>query len=109
MERRVSDWQPARQQHPNPIDLPCWLRLGGQRRGERPSQRGQQEAATIHHSITRSARANRGGGTVRPRALAVLRLMTSSNLVGCSTGSSAGLAPFRILSIYVAARLYKSA
>jgi hypothetical protein len=27
-----------------------------------------------------------------------LRLMTSSNLVGCSTGRSAGLAPLRILS-----------
>src|SRR5215475_5866057 len=30
---------------------------------------------------------------VRPRALAVLRLMTRSNLVGCSTGESAGLTP----------------
>src|SRR5207253_1833377 len=34
-------------------------------------------------------------GIVRPSAFAVLRLMTSSNLVGCSTGRSAGLAPFR--------------
>src|SRR5258705_11453262 len=38
------------------------------------------------------------GGTVRPRALAVLRLITSSNLVGCSTGRSDGFAPRRILS-----------
>ena len=30
---------------------------------------------------------------VSPRALAVLRLMTSSNPVACSTGRSAGLAP----------------
>src|SRR6516164_10235757 len=37
-------------------------------------------------------------GTVRPSALAVLRLITSWNLVGCWTGRSAGLAPFRILS-----------
>ncbi len=37
-------------------------------------------------------------GTVRPMALAVLRLMTSSNFVGCSIGRSAGRAPFRILS-----------
>jgi hypothetical protein len=29
---------------------------------------------------------------VRPRAFAVFRLMTNSNLVGCSTGRSAGLA-----------------
>src|SRR5436190_10424072 len=32
---------------------------------------------------------------VRPNALAVLRLSTSSNLVGCSTGRSAGLASLR--------------
>ena len=44
------------------------------------------------------------GGIVRPICLAVLRLITSSNFVGCSTGSSAGLAPFRILSTYVATR-----
>ena len=29
-------------------------------------------------------------------ALAVLRLMTNSNVVGCTTGRSAGLAPLRI-------------
>src|SRR2546427_11400640 len=39
-----------------------------------------------------------------PRALAVFRLMTSSNFVGCSTGRSAGLAPFRILSAIAAMR-----
>jgi hypothetical protein len=32
-------------------------------------------------------------GTVRPSALAILRLMTSSNLVGACTGKSEGLAP----------------
>ena len=32
---------------------------------------------------------------VRPSALAVLRLMTNSNVVGCKTGRSAGLAPLR--------------
>jgi hypothetical protein len=51
-----------------------------------------------HHSMTSSARARIRGGTVRPSACAVLRLMTSSILVGCWTGRSAGLAPFRILS-----------
>jgi hypothetical protein len=34
--------------------------------------------------------------------LAVLMLMLSSNVVGCSTGRSAGFAPLRILSTYVA-------
>ena len=35
-----------------------------------------------HHSITSSARASRVGGTSRPSALAVFRLMTSWNLTG---------------------------
>src|SRR5215203_2272353 len=50
------------------------------------------------HSITSSACACRLSGTVIPRAFAVLRLMTSSNLVDCATGRSDGLAPLRILS-----------
>src|SRR6266446_6622179 len=61
------------------------------------------------HSITSSARVSSVGGTSRPSALAVLRLMTISNFVGRSTGKSAGFAPFRILSTYVAARLCISA
>ena len=52
----------------------------------------------LTHSITSSARCWRNQGTSRPSALAVLRLMTSSNLVGSSTGRSAGFAPLRILS-----------
>src|SRR6516164_2868520 len=48
------------------------------------------------HSMTSSARARIDWGIVRPSALAVLRLTTSSNLVACSTGRSAGLAPLRI-------------
>src|SRR5437660_7762857 len=36
---------------------------------------------------------------VSPSSLAVLRLMISSNLVGCSTGKSPGLAPLRIFSL----------
>src|SRR5262249_36111674 len=50
------------------------------------------------YSINSSARASSDCGTVKPTALAVLRLITSLNLVGCWTGRSAGLAPFRILS-----------
>jgi hypothetical protein len=48
------------------------------------------------HSITSSARPSSDGGIVRPRALAVLRLITRLNLVGRSTSNSAGLAPFRM-------------
>src|SRR5438309_8250224 len=50
------------------------------------------------HSITSSARASRVCGSSRPRILAVFTLMTSLNLVGCCTGTSAALAPLRILS-----------
>ena len=56
------------------------------------------------YSITSSARVSINGETVRPIALAALRFMTSSNLVGCSTGRSAGFAPLKILCTNVAAR-----
>src|SRR5262249_2030923 len=64
----------------------------------------RQPCPSAHHSITSSARASTEGWMVRPRALAVLRLMTSSNFVGCSTGRAAGLAPLRIRSTKYAAR-----
>ena len=51
------------------------------------------------YSITLSARPNNAGGTVTPIALAVLRLITSSNCVGCSTGMSATLTPCKILTV----------
>jgi hypothetical protein len=48
---------------------------------------------TKPEDLTSSARASNVGGTVRPSAFAVLRLMANSNLVGCCTGRSAGVAP----------------
>jgi hypothetical protein len=54
--------------------------------------------ASRSYSITSSAWTSSNCGTVRPSALAVFRLMTSSNVVGCSNGSSAGFSPFRTLS-----------
>jgi len=56
------------------------------------------------HSITSSARASKLGGMVRPRVLAVLRLITNSSFVGSSTGRSAGVAPLTIRSTKYAAR-----
>ena len=50
------------------------------------------------YSITSSARCWRCKGTSRPSALAVLRLITSSNLTGAWTGSSLGFAPLRMRS-----------
>src|SRR6266446_5865785 len=61
-----------------------------------------------HHSITSSARADRPGGTSMPSALAVLRLITNSNLVDCCTGRSDGFAPLRILSTKLAERYHVS-
>src|SRR5216683_6147966 len=60
------------------------------------------------HLITSSARRSSDGGIVSPSAFAVFRLMTNLNSVGCSIGSSPGLAPLRILSTYVAARRHAS-
>src|SRR5213080_3397674 len=51
-----------------------------------------------HYSITSSARASTIGGTSRPRAFAVLRLITSSYLVGACTGRFAGFSPLRMRS-----------
>ena len=53
------------------------------------TQAMQQTASS--HSITLSARTSKASGTVTPIALAVLRLITSSNFVGCSTGRLAGI------------------
>ena len=58
----------------------------------------RRPAAKHRHSITSSAVARSEGGIVRPISLAVFRLMTSSNRVGCSTGSSAGFPPLRIFA-----------
>jgi hypothetical protein len=55
-------------------------------------------AATDCYSITSSALASRVGGTLSASALAVLRLITSSNLVGSCTGKSAGFSPLRMRS-----------
>src|SRR5262249_40272061 len=63
-------------------------------RHERPRRRRaaeqRDEFAPGAHSITSSARASSVSGTTRPSALAVVRLTTSSNLVGCSTGRRFG-------------------
>ena len=80
--------------------------------GKRPacsSATEQRNKLPPPHSITSSAISRKSRVKVRPSAFAAFRLMTSSNLVGCCTGSSAGLAPFRILSTYVAVCRARSA
>jgi hypothetical protein len=60
----------------------------------------QRDELAPGHSITSSARASRLSGTVRPSAFAVLRLITSSYLVGACTGRLAGFSPLRMRSTY---------
>jgi hypothetical protein len=50
------------------------------------------------YSITSVAATRSDEGIVRPIEIAVLRLMTSSNLTGAWTGSSLGFAPRRMRS-----------
>jgi hypothetical protein len=57
-----------------------------------------ESGSRCSHSITSSARASRVGGTVRPSALAVFRLITSSYLVGACTGRFAGFSSLKIRS-----------
>src|SRR5262249_55148563 len=77
---------------PNPVAL---LRTRRERPGRRRAAEQRDELATCH-SITSAARASSLSGTSRPSALAVLRLNTSSNLVVCMTGRSAGFSPLRM-------------
>jgi hypothetical protein len=59
------------------------------------------------YSISLSARNNNTEGTITPIALAVLRLIASSNFVGCSTGRSAGIVPRKRLAANRAVRSAK--
>src|SRR5262245_10012481 len=64
-------------------------------RRERPGRRTAEEhdERAALHSITSSARASNACGISKPSALAVLRLITSSNLVGSWIGRSPGFSP----------------
>src|SRR6266478_4397970 len=64
--------------HLRPDELRC----------EEAASQGPYERPAVHYSITWSARCRSDGGIVRPRALAVLRLMTSSNFRGKRPGHS---------------------
>src|SRR5437660_695087 len=83
------------------------LRARRQRPRRRRTAEERYERAAIH-SITSSARPSNVIGTVRPSALAVLRLMISSTFVDCWTGRSAGFSPLRIRPVYTPAWRYES-
>jgi hypothetical protein len=54
------------------------LSLGGARRGEQAAGERAEERSPADHWMISSARPSSDGGIVKPKALAVLRLMTSS-------------------------------
>src|SRR5262249_42819373 len=67
-------------------------------RNQRAHAADERDERAPPHSITSSARASSVAGMLRPSAFAVIRFTIRSNLVGCWTGRSVGLAPRRILS-----------
>src|SRR6516165_6791915 len=70
-------------------------------RRERPrgcAAEERDELAALH-SITSSASVSRLSEILSPSVFAVFKLITSSNLVGCRTGRSAGFAPLRIVAV----------
>src|SRR5262245_1246907 len=71
-------------------------RGGGAAGGKAAEQRYERAAP---HSITSSASESRLSEILTPSTFAVLRLITSSYLVGCRTGRSAGFAPLRIFAV----------
>src|SRR4051794_4916585 len=75
-----------------------WGATGQYLQGSKVAASGRTHftAATTRYSMTSSARPSSATGTSTPSALAVLRLITSSTLVTCCTGRSAGFSPFRI-------------
>src|SRR6266516_3609477 len=77
-----------------------WMGLQAQYDFERAPARGRVRS----YSTTSSASASSVGGTSRPSDFAVFRLRTNRNRVGCSNGSSAGFAPFRMRSTRAATR-----
>src|SRR5215472_9300233 len=97
---RIVRSQVAREHAYAPHTLPL-LRA----RPERPRGRAaeQRDEVAPPHSITSSAVPRRLAGSSIPRVFAVLRLITSWNLVGACTGRPAIFSPLRIRSTYRAA------
>src|SRR5262249_45133296 len=86
-----------RDEHTNAPHAVALLR-GRRKRPCRCRATEQCDELATFHSITSSARKSKDSEIVNPNALAVLRLMTSSNLVGRWIGKSAGPVPLIIWS-----------
>ena len=66
-------------------------------------------AIRVAYSTSSSAMLSKPEEMVRPSALAVFMLITSSNLVGCMTGRSAGFSPLRIRPVRIPPCWYRTA
>jgi hypothetical protein len=64
-----------------PNEPVAWIEASAETDGRESATRRHAVQQTASYSITSSARSSNDGGTVRPSALAVLRLITSPNLV----------------------------
>src|SRR5262244_3964274 len=84
----------TRQKDANTRHLMGLLRARRERPRDSLAAEKRDELAPLH-SFTSSASESKLSEILIPSALAVLRLITVSNLVGCSTGRSAGFAPLR--------------
>jgi hypothetical protein len=74
-----------------------WLQLQLRQHVRSSTANGvQQRTSAARYSITSSAVDSKLGGTAMLSPLAAFMLMTKSNFVGCSTGSSVGFAPLRM-------------
>src|SRR6516164_5135945 len=85
-------------QYADPAHLLGLLRACRERPRCRRAAEQRDELAALH-SITSSARVSRLSEILSPSVFAVFKLITSSNLVGCRTGRSAGFAPLRIVAV----------
>ena len=97
---------PAYATHESSRERRPWSERSYEGRGSpanpRAARRSWPRWSSTRYSITWSARPSTDGGIVRPSVLAVWRLTTVSNVVGCWTGRSPGFAPLSILSAYTA-------
>src|SRR5262249_50703232 len=80
--------------HRHPLLRPCRERPRDRRATE------QRDECAAPHSITSSASVSRLSEIFRPSVFAVLKLITSSNLLANMIGRSPGLVPLRIRAAY---------
>jgi hypothetical protein len=62
-------------------------------KADEPLHRSEIRSTASNYSMILSAPIRSASGIVNPRLFAVLRLITSSNVVGCCTGMSSGRSP----------------